>query len=67
MLKPVNIRKKKLGTFKHELIALYRKHGVSIGHEDNHGAFIIRDFCESDVRWIENATNDATEKPCHNT
>lgn len=56
-----NARKKKLGAFKDELVALYRKHGVSIGHEDNHGAFIIRDLRESDIRWIQNATNHATE------
>jgi hypothetical protein len=59
----MNTRKKKLGAFRDELIALYRKHGVSIGHEDSHGAFIIRDFRESDVKWILNATNEATEKP----
>jgi hypothetical protein len=59
----MNTRKKKLGAFKEELIALYRKHGVSIGHEDSHGAFIIRDFRESDVIWTVDATNEATEKP----
>lgn len=57
----MNARQKKLGAFKDDLIALYHKHGVSIGHEDHHGAFIIRNLRESDIRWIKNATNEATE------
>lgn len=45
--------------FKKDLFALYAKHGLSISHQDNHGAFIITDQrLEKNQTWMEQATVD---------
>ena len=31
------------------------KHNLSISHEDWHGAFIIEDYCDSNIDWLFNA------------
>lgn len=28
-------------------------HNLSIAHEDNHGAFIIENFDENNIRWLK--------------
>jgi hypothetical protein len=41
--------------FLDDLEIVCRKHGLSIGHEDGHGAFQIWEFNESDIRWLRDA------------
>jgi hypothetical protein len=43
----------KIAKFLDELELLYRKYGLSIAHEDNHGAFIIERFSEDNLEWIK--------------
>jgi len=38
-----------------EVIAVARKHGISLAHEDSHGAFIVRRFREADIEWLSDA------------
>lgn len=38
-----------------DLIAVYRKHGLSLSHEDGHGAFEIEAYDESNVDWVGRA------------
>lgn len=45
----------KIDSFLDELESLYRKYGLSIAHEDNHGAFIIERFSDENLQWIMNA------------
>lgn len=41
--------------FYRELIALYKKYGISISHEDSQGGFIIENYNEHNVDWILDA------------
>lgn len=47
-----------VGTFLNELFDLYEKHGLSIGHEDSHGAFIIEKLKDANVEWMQAASID---------
>jgi hypothetical protein len=51
---------KDIDVFLEEIIGVYKKHGLSIGHEDYHGGFKIHNFNESNADWILSAM-DATE------
>jgi len=42
-----------------ELEALYRKYGLSIAHQDAHGAFIIEKLDEGNISWIKEAQRAA--------
>lgn len=44
-----------IDNFLDELEKLYRKYGLSLGHEDEHGAFTIEKFNEGDVKWVREA------------
>jgi hypothetical protein len=44
-----------------DIVSVYRKHGLSIGHEDNHGAFEIDDYHEVNVDWLQNAFNESSK------
>lgn len=41
--------------FIEDVIAVYRKHGLTIAHEDGHGAFIIEGLDEHNERWLRDA------------
>ncbi len=43
-----------------ELLQVGRKHGLSLSHEDGHGAFIIEKWDELNVAWLKAAV-DKTE------
>ena len=42
--------------FLNEVREISEKYGVSISHEDCHGAFIIEDFDPGNLLWLESAT-----------
>jgi len=46
--------------FLDEYEALCRKHGMALGHEDEHGAFQIEDYVESCVDWARQAFDTLT-------
>lgn len=49
--------------FKKELFELYDKHGLSISHQDNHGAFVITSKrMEENKRWMKGADVDIVNK-----
>lgn len=41
--------------FLDEIIAVCRKHGFSIGHEDGQGAFLIDEVDEQNFDWLRGA------------
>lgn len=41
-----------IDTFLREVVALCRKHGFSVAHEDTHGSFEIHGFNDSDAAWL---------------
>ncbi len=52
-----HIQSKSADDFLEEVIGVCRKHGISIGHEDNQGAFEIRTFSEDDAEWLMGAAD----------
>lgn len=41
-----------------EIIGVYNKYGLSIGHEDKGGNFVIQKFERSNVEWLKDAYKD---------
>lgn len=48
--------------FIEDIVAVFRKHGFSIGHEDGHGGFKIHLLSESNVRWFYGASKSYTKE-----
>lgn len=38
-----------------EIVAVCRQHGISIAHEDTHGAFVLVPFNKEDSDWLKQA------------
>lgn len=51
-----------IDAFLNELESLYYKHGLSLGHEDSHGAFIINLLRQEDINWVREAHRRALYK-----
>lgn len=41
--------------FLHEILSVYKKYGLSLGHEDDHGAFEVWPYDEDNVFWLMHA------------
>jgi hypothetical protein len=44
--------------FLEDIDLVCKKHDLSISHEDFHGAFIIEEYDEYNIRWLFNAHKD---------
>jgi len=53
------VENRAIDAFIEELLAVCRKHGLCIAHEDSHGAFIIENLKETRVNWLR-AAHDET-------
>ena len=38
-----------------ELVEVCRRHRMTLGHEDDHGAFEVRSFDEANIKWMLDA------------
>jgi len=56
-----HVENKRIDDFLNEVIVVCKNHGLSISHEDGHGAFVICDYDDSDSRWLMDAL-DKTSK-----
>lgn len=45
----------KVSAFMRDLFAVYEKHNMSLGHEDDYGAFLVEENCEANRGWLESA------------
>lgn len=59
--KSVEIENPKIDAFIAEVIAVSKKHGLSIGHEDSHGAFVVEVFSDSNADWLLHAHDDVCD------
>ena len=41
--------------FLSDLVEVYRRHGMSLAHEDGHGAFIVEPLSEANINWLNEA------------
>ena len=46
--------------FLEAVVVLSKEHGLSLSHEDRHGAFIVEQYSESNAKWLM-AASDETE------
>lgn len=40
-----------------EIEAVCRKHNLSLGHEDEYGSFVVEEFSEQNVKWLNDASD----------
>jgi len=50
-----SVESKKIDNFITDIKAVYKKHNLSIAHEDRHGSFIIERLCQENIDWLEEA------------
>jgi hypothetical protein len=36
-----------------DIIEISKKHGLSLGHEDHHGAFEVETYDEGNIEWLK--------------
>lgn len=48
----------KIDDFVAEIAKISKRHGMSISHEDGHGCFVIEDFKQSNIEWLEEASDN---------
>ena len=53
---------KEVAAFVAEVIAVCRRHGLAISHEDHHGAFEVVPYNDHDVAWLERAINETVQE-----
>ena len=41
--------------FLNEITKIYKKYNLSLSHEDCHGAFIIEDYDEYNIKWLKDS------------
>lgn len=51
----------KVEKFIDELIAVCKKHGLSLSHEDTQGAFIVEPYSDSNIQWLNDASTNLEE------
>lgn len=61
-IKSENVENVKIDAFLQEIIAICKKHGYSISHEDGHGAFEIENTDDHNFDWLLNAHDCTTNQ-----
>jgi len=51
-------QKRSIKAFLVAVIDLERQFGMSIAHEDSHGAFIVQNFNDGNAKWLKAARNE---------
>jgi hypothetical protein len=55
------VENEKIDSFLSEIINVCIKHGLSIGHEDCQGGFMVREFNQDDAEWLLEASDDTVQ------
>lgn len=45
--------------FIEDLLKVYKKHGLSLSHEDTHGSFIVEQLNDTNIQWLKEAYDKA--------
>ena len=46
----------RMQNFLEDIKKVCEKHNLSISHEDGHGAFIVEDYDDRNIKWLFNAS-----------
>jgi len=46
--------------FKQDLIEVYRKHGLSLSHQDRYGSFLVEDLTDYNINLLLSAYREAS-------
>jgi len=52
----IRTENKKVDKFLDDIIKIYKKHKLSLGHEDSQGSFLIEKISEDNIEWIKGAS-----------
>ena len=58
IIKSCETENEKIDEFLAEVIEVSRKHGLSLGHEDGHGVFLVHKFSQDNVEWLMHAADE---------
>lgn len=50
--------KTKIQLFINDIIKVYKKHNLSLSHQDRHGAFEIEEYSKYNVSWLNDADDE---------
>lgn len=53
---------KEMEDFLNDIKSVCEKHNLSIAHEDYHGAFLIEEYDEDNIRWLFDAVKNYKDK-----
>jgi hypothetical protein len=56
-------RNRRVDAFIEAVLAVCKQHGLSISHEDCHGAFIVVDYAEEFDKWLRDAQDGTDSQP----
>ncbi len=51
-------KKTKANAFIDDLLKVYKKHNLSLAHEDDQGGFLIQKYSIRNIEWIKQATDE---------
>ena len=46
------VENEKIDAFLAEIVEVSKRHGLSIGHEDSHGGFLVHTFSQDNADWL---------------
>ena len=52
------IKNAKIDAYLAEVIEVSKRHGLSIGHEDSHGGFLVNQFTQDNADWLMAAADE---------
>lgn len=52
------VENEKIDAFLAEVVEVSKKHGLSIGHEDCHGGFLVHKFSQDNADWLMEAADN---------
>ncbi len=50
-----SVENKEVDAFLKEIIEVCKEHGLSLSHEDTHGAFIVEKYDKDNIQWLMEA------------
>lgn len=56
MMAKEHVENQRVDGFLLAIIDVYEKYGLSLAHEEDHGAFIVESMSDENIEWMKNAS-----------